>query len=99
MLFSHSREHFQRYFTMSIKILVILFIIKLYGQNNIFKKIRLISKLLTSKPGKQTVASHVLPYISRSTSNQTLKFGQLIECNMRNICLKKLLTKYSEKLI
>ena len=32
---------------------------------------------------------HILPNISRSKSNQTTKFGQFIECNMRNIFLEK----------
>ena len=45
-------------------------------------KIRLISKFMTSQPGRQTIAIHILPYIPRSKENQTLKFGQLIECNM-----------------
>ena len=31
--------------------------------------------------------------ISRSKDNQTMKFGQLIECNMRNIFLEKSYTK------
>ena len=31
--------------------------------------------------------------ISRSKGNQTIKFGQLIECNMRNIFLEKSVTK------
>ena len=43
---------------------------------------------MTSQPGKQTIAIHILPYISRSKDNQTVKFGQLIECNMRNIFLE-----------
>ena len=30
----------------------------------------------------------------RSKSNQTMKFGQLIEYNMTNIFLEKLYTKY-----
>ena len=34
-----------------------------------------------------------LSNISRSTGNQTMKFGQLIECNMRNIFLEKSYTK------
>ena len=37
---------------------------------------------------------HVLANISRSKGNQTMKFGQLIECNMRNIFLKKSYTTY-----
>ena len=52
---------------------------------------------MTSKTGKQLTAIHILPNISRSEGNQAMKFGQLIECNMRNIFLKKSYTKYSEK--
>ena len=44
---------------------------------------------MTSQPGKQTIAIHILPNISRSKSNQTMKFSQLIEFNMRNIFFKK----------
>ena len=32
-----------------------------------------------------------------SKDNQTMKFGQLIECNMRNIFLKKSSTKCGEE--
>ena len=35
----------------------------------------------------------MLHNISRSKGNQTMKFGQLIECNMRNIVLEKSYTK------
>ena len=31
----------------------------------------------------------ILPNISRSNGNRTMKLGQLIECNMRNIFLEK----------
>ena len=31
----------------------------------------------------------MLPNISRSEGNQTMKFGQLIACNMRNIFVEK----------
>ena len=34
-----------------------------------------------------------MPNISRSKCNQTMKFGQLIECNMRKIFLGKSYTK------
>ena len=44
---------------------------------------------MTSQPWKQTIAIHTLPSISRGKGNQTMKFGQLIECNMRNIFLEK----------
>ena len=35
----------------------------------------------------------MLPNISKSKGNQTMKFGQLIEYNMRNIFLEKAYTK------
>ena len=35
----------------------------------------------------------MLPNISRNKGNQTMKFGQLTECNMRNIFLEKSFTK------
>ena len=44
---------------------------------------------MTSQPGKQTIAIHILPYIPRSKDNQTVKFGQLIEYNMRTVFLEK----------
>ena len=63
-------------------------------KNGLIRKIRLISKFLTSQYGKQTIAIHILPNISRSKGNQTMKFAQLIEYNMRNIFLNKLYTIY-----
>ena len=36
---------------------------------------------------------HILPNMYRSKGNQTMKFGQLIECNLRNIFLDKSYTK------
>ena len=41
-----------------------------------------------SQPGKQTVVIHILSNISISKGNQTMKFGQVIEYNMRNIFLE-----------
>ena len=43
---------------------------------------------MRSQPGKQTFAIHILPKISWCKCNQTLKFGQLIEYNMKNMFLK-----------
>ena len=37
---------------------------------------------------------HILSNILRNKGNQTIKFGQLIECNMRNVFLEKSYTKY-----
>ena len=44
---------------------------------------------MTSQPGTQRIAIHILPNISRSTGNQTMKFGQLTEYKMRNFFLEK----------
>ena len=44
---------------------------------------------MTSQPRKQIIAIHILPNISRIKGNQTMKFGQLIEYDMRNSFLEK----------
>ena len=51
----------------------------------LIRKVRLISKFMMSQLGKKTIAIHILPNISRSEGNQTLKFDQLKEYNIRNI--------------
>ena len=43
--------------------------------------------------------TNILPNISRSKGNQEVKFGQLIECNMRNISLKNSCINVAEKLV
>ena len=62
-------------------------------RNGLIKKVRLISNFMTSQPGKQTIIIHILSNIWRSKGNKTMKFGQLIECNTRNIFLEKSFTK------
>ena len=42
---------------------------------------------------------HILPNILRSKGNQAMKFGQLIEYNVRNIFVQKLYTKYGGEAI
>ena len=51
------------------------------------------SKFMTSQTGQQIIAIQILSIISRSKGNQTLKFGQLIEYNMRNIIFKESYSK------
>ena len=68
-------------------------------KNGLIRKIRLILKFMTSQPGQQTIAIHMLPSISRRKGNQTMKSGQLIEYNMRNIFLEKSYTKCGGKII
>ena len=58
------------------------------------RKIRLVSKFMTSQPGKQAFTIHILPNVPRSKSNQTMKYGQLIQYSMRNIFLEKSYTKH-----
>ena len=63
------------------------------GKNGLNRKRRLTSKVMTSQPGWQTIALHILPNISRSKGNQTMKLGQLIEYNKRNVFLQNLCRK------
>ena len=51
--------------------------------------IRLVSKFMTSQPGKWTVAMYLLYNISKGKDNQTKKFGLLIEYKMCMIILEK----------
>ena len=51
---------------------------------------------MMSQPGKQTIAIHILPNSQEVKANQIMKFGQLIEYNMRNIFRQKSYTKSGE---
>ena len=57
------------------------------------KKIKLILKFITLQPGKQTIAIHFFPNVSRSKVNQTMKFDQLIGYKIRNFFFEKSYTK------
>ena len=52
---------------------------------------------MASKTGLQTIEIHILPNISQSKGNQTMKFGQSIEITKRNIFLQKLSRKLGEE--
>ena len=52
---------------------------------------------MTSQPGLETIAIHILPNISQSKGNQTMKFGQLIEYNKRNSFFQKLCRKWGKE--
>ena len=52
---------------------------------------------MTSQPGLQTIAIQILPNISQSKGNQTMKFGQLREYNKSNIFLYNLGQKWGKK--
>ena len=66
-------------------------------KNRLIRKVSLTSKFMTSQPVLQTIAIHILPNISQSKGNQTMKFGQLIEYNKRNILLRKLCGKWGRE--
>ena len=66
-------------------------------KNGLIRKIRLTSKFMTSQPGLQTIPIHILPNISQSKDNQTMRFGQLIEYNKRNIFLLKSCGKWGRE--
>ena len=51
---------------------------------------------MTSQPGLQTIAIHILPNIWQSKGNQAMKSDQLIEYNKRNIFLQKLCRKWGK---
>ena len=61
---------------------------------------------MTTQPGLQTIAIHILPNISQSKGNQTMKFGynkniknNLIEYNKINIFLHKLCENKARRLV
>ena len=53
---------------------------------------------MMSKPGKQTMAIHILANILRSKGIQMMKFVQLIEYNMKKIFLEKSYTKWKGRI-
>ena len=52
---------------------------------------------MTSQLGLQTIAIHILPIISQSKDNQTMKFVQLIEYSKINTFVYKLWRKLSKE--
>ena len=62
-------------------------------KNDLISEIRLTSKFMMSQPGLQAIAVQILPNISQSKGNQTIKFGQLIEYNKGYMFFRKLCGK------
>ena len=54
---------------------------------------------MTPLPGKQTVTLPILLNISQSKGNQTLKFGQVMEYNKKNIFFSKIMQKMRLRLV
>ena len=85
------------YFTSKALFVLKVFLYLVIYQNGLIEKIRLVSDFMTSQPGWQIIVMHILPNISRSKDNETMKFRQLIECSMKNILHEKSYAKYSEE--
>ena len=62
---------------------------------SLIRKLKFISKFITSQTEQQIITIHLLPNISRSKSNHAMKFGQLTEYNMGNIFRENSSAKYS----
>ena len=62
-------------------------------KNSLIRGVQFISKFMTPQAGHQINTIHILHNISISKGNQTMKFGQLIEYNSKNIFLEKSFTK------
>ena len=99
-----SLKMMKNYFYFGLKSLFLLKIYKLswlfgHVEKRFHEKDRWMSKFMTPQLGKQRIATNILSNISRSKGNQTIKFGQLIEHNMRNIFLEISCTKYGRETI
>ena len=85
------------YFTLKALSVVKIFqfLSRIFGhvEKRLHKKDKVNLKFMTSQPGKQTIAIHIMSNISRSKGNQTKKFGQLIEYDIRDIFLEKSYSK------
>ena len=71
------------------------FLSRLFGRvaKQLDMKDKLISTLITSQAGQQTIVIRILRSITRSKNNQTMKFVLFNDYDMRNICLEKSYTK------
>ena len=54
---------------------------------------------MTPHPGKQTVTLPILLNLSQSKGNQTLKFGQVMECNQKIFFFWKIMQKMRLRLV
>ena len=78
-----------------------LFVLKTFGhiEKRFDKEDQVNFKFISSRRRKQTSATYILPDISRSNRNQTIKFSQLIEYIVKNIFLDKSYTKWGGEAI
>ena len=88
---SYKLFFFSRYLNFCLNFLVV-------QKNGMIRKIKLIAKFMTSQPGKQIIAIHILPNISKN-KGKTHVMEQKMEYKMRNISLEKSYTKRGRKTI
>ena len=88
---SYKLFFFSRYLNFCLNFLVV-------QKNGMIRKIKLIAKFMTSQPGKQIIAIHILPNISKN-KGKTQVMEQKMEYKMRNISLEKSYTKRGRKTI
>ena len=79
--------YFMLKFLLVLEVLTFLSYFCTMSKNDLIRKLRLISKFMTSQTGQIIIAIRILPNILISKDNQAMKFGQLIENNVRNIIL------------
>ena len=57
-------------------------------EKGLIRKLKFVSKLMTSNIGKQIITIYTFPNISRNKDNQEMKLGQLIDFNMDSFFFK-----------
>ena len=68
-----------------------------YVEKGLIRKLKLVwKKNMTLQTKQEIITIHILPNICRSKGNQTIKIGQFIDYNIRNIVLEKLHKKWDE---
>ena len=68
-------------------------------KKGLIRKIRLISKFMTSQTGSQANTIHILANISRSKGNETMKFDQVIVYRNRKSFFKNHTKKEARRLL
>ena len=57
-------------------------------ENGLIRKLKFVSKLMTSNIGKQMITIHIFPNISRSKDSQEMKLVRLIHFNVDSFFFK-----------
>ena len=57
--------------------------------NGLIRRLGLTSKFMTTHTGQPIITRQIISNISKSKDNQSMKFSQVIEYNVRNVFLSK----------